>query len=169
MAGIWPVKEPERSPVPGGIGGSGAARRGAARRGSGAARRGAARRGSGAAGLGPQPTRQPRHARSLALVDVVGVIASNDDVTHHARDATTDVIASGREPSARPRRWGGAPGRTVRVLVIAQTAVLIGSVAMALHYRAAASGSNHSRPSATSRSRPPSLPQLVSAKVSATG
>lgn len=86
--------------------------------------------------------------------------ASNDDVTYHARDATADVIASGREPSARSRRWSGP----VLLLVIAQTAALIGSIAIALHYRGAASQFNHSRPVAANRSRSQSLPQLASAR-----
>ena len=48
-----------------------------------------------------------------------------------AESGVSDVIASGREPLVHPGRGSSA----VRLLVVAQTVVLIGSIALALHYR----------------------------------
>jgi hypothetical protein len=52
-----------------------------------------------------------------------------------------DVIASGRQTPGRP-------GRLVRLLLITETAVLAGSVAVALHYRSEAGRPDHGEPSA---------------------
>lgn len=77
-----------------------------------------------------------------------------------ARDADADVIAAGREPGSRPR-W---PGRLIWLLAIAEAVVLAVAVAIALHYRAEATGL---RPSAPPAAGPvgqvgPPMPEMTS-------
>jgi hypothetical protein len=80
-------------------------------------------------------------------------------VAYHARDAGTDVIQGGREPRAHPR----LEARLVRLLVLAETAALAGSVAAALHYRAETVRLHHGRPPAAIRPlSTPSLPSMTS-------
>ena len=73
------------------------------------------------------------------------------------RDADADVIASGREPRGRSLR----PGGLVWLLVIAETAALAVSVAVAVHYRAEAGGLRHGGPPAASLLVSP-MPQVTS-------
>jgi hypothetical protein len=54
------------------------------------------------------------------------------------------------------------PGSLVRLLVIAETAALAVSVAVALHYRDEAGGLHHGGPSAASLPGSPPLPQVTS-------
>jgi hypothetical protein len=88
--------------------------------------------------------------------DFADPVACNDDVAGDEREAGSDVITAGCEPSRRPQ-----PGRLVRLLVIVLTVALAGAVAVALHYRAQASRLHPGRPSAAG---PPvsSLPQMTS-------
>lgn len=67
-----------------------------------------------------------------------------------------DVITAGREPRARSVR----PGRLARLVLIAETVVLAGSVAAALHYRGEDSQLGHGRRPAAGR--PGQLPRLTS-------
>lgn len=95
------------------------------------------------------------------MVDVGAAAASNDQVADSARDADADVIVAGHEPRRGPVR----PGRLVLLLVIAETAALAVSVALAVHYRAETGGlhrAEHGRPSAASLPVSPSLPQMTS-------
>ena len=68
------------------------------------------------------------------------------------RDADADVIAGGREPRE--------PGGLVRLLVLAETVALVVAVAVAVHYRAEASGLHPATPSTASLTTPPSLPDV---------
>lgn len=72
-----------------------------------------------------------------------------------ARDANDDVITAGREPPGRRLR----PGSLIWLLVIAETAALAGSAAIALHYRTEASGLRHGTPPAAAS---PPLSQMTS-------
>jgi hypothetical protein len=73
-------------------------------------------------------------------------------------DADADVISAGREPRARPLR----PGRLLRLVLIAESVLLAGSVAAALHYRGEVSRLRHRGPAA-SQAGP--LPQMTSLTV----
>jgi hypothetical protein len=55
------------------------------------------------------------------------------------------------------------PGGLIRLLVIAETAALVGLVAVALHYRTEAGRLHHGRPAAIGRTVSPPLPQMTSA------
>jgi hypothetical protein len=92
------------------------------------------------------------------VVDAGAAGRSNDDVADSARDADADVIVAGHEPRRGPVR----PGRLVWLLVIAETAALAVSVALAVHYRAEIGGLHHGGPSAASLPVSPSLPQMTS-------
>jgi hypothetical protein len=78
-------------------------------------------------------------------VDTAGQATCNEEgVADGARDADADVIAAGREPGSRPR-WRG---RLIWLLTIAEAVVLAVAVAIALHYRAEATGLRPSAPPA---------------------
>lgn len=96
------------------------------------------------------------------LVDVPGASASNGEMADQARDADDDVITAGRMPSGRPRRPGGGLAWLAWLVVIAETAALAGSAAIALHYRTQASVLRHGTASAAGRPAAPPLPQLTS-------
>ena len=68
--------------------------------------------------------------RAGTTVDIAKVATCNDEVFDRAREAP-DVIAAGPPRSRRP-------GGPFRLLVLAQTAALVASIAVALHYRAEA-------------------------------
>ena len=77
--------------------------------------------------------------------------------TDGARETDADVISSGREPRPPARR----PGGLVWLLVIALTAALAVSVAMALHYRTEAGALQRgARPAASQAGSP--MPELTS-------
>jgi hypothetical protein len=71
-------------------------------------------------------------------------------------EADADVITAGREPRPRP----GRPARLARLALIAETVVLAGSVATALHYRGEDRQLGHGRPVVAGR--PGQLPRLTS-------
>jgi hypothetical protein len=75
-----------------------------------------------------------------------------------AHDADDDVITAGREPSGRHVRLGSLAW----LLIIAETAALAGAVALALHYRTAASRDRRGTPSAASSPASPLLPEVTS-------
>jgi len=82
----------------------------------------------------------------LPLVDIAGLATCNDEVAADgAGDTDADVIVSGREPRQRPWR----PGPLIWLLVIAETAALAVSVAIAVH--------DHGQAPAVSRGVPPAV------------
>jgi hypothetical protein len=80
--------------------------------------------------------------------------------TDGAHQTDADVISSGREP--RPRAW--RPGGLVWLLIIAETAALAVSVAVALHYRIAAGALQRGeRPVASPAGSP--MPEVTSVEL----
>lgn len=74
-----------------------------------------------------------------------------------AREADDDVISSGPEPRARRPH----PRPLIRLLILAETAALAASIAIAVHYRSAASAHHPAGPSPTSLALAP-LPEVTS-------
>jgi hypothetical protein len=95
----------------------------------------------------------------------LALATSNEEVIDRAGDAD-DVIEAGRERRGRTRR----PGRLMWLLVLAETAALAVSIAVAVHYRADAAGSRPGHPSAASLPAS-NIPQLttVALRLPATG
>lgn len=87
------------------------------------------------------------------MVDRAKVAPCNDEVFDRAGDAP-DVIAAGPPRSRRP-------GGPFWLLVLAQSAALIASITVALHYRSEAGRAPDTRPSATSLPASP-LPEVTS-------
>jgi hypothetical protein len=91
------------------------------------------------------------------LVDIAGAATCNDEVTDSMRDGDADVLAAGREPRRRALR----PGSLAWLAVVALTAALAVSVAVAVHYRAEAGEFRHGGPAAAGLAVP-AMPEVTS-------
>lgn len=72
-------------------------------------------------------------------------------------DADADVISAGREPREHPFR----PGRLLRLVLIAESVLLAGSVAVAVHYRGEASRLRQRGPAASQAGPLPEMTSLT--------